>query len=69
MGGAIAEGNFTPAAEFNVWCDPEAAQRVFHSGLDVTMVGLDVTHKAILRPAESRTSSAQRERSAPSSPS
>jgi inosine-uridine nucleoside N-ribohydrolase len=51
MGGAIAEGNFTPAAEFNVWCDPEAAQRVFSSGLDVTMAGLDVTHKAILGPA------------------
>ncbi len=50
MGGAIAEGNFTPAAEFNVWCDPEAAQRVFRSGLDVTMVGLDVTHKAVLGP-------------------
>jgi inosine-uridine nucleoside N-ribohydrolase len=48
MGGSIAEGNFTPAAEFNIWCDPEAAQRVFSSGLDVTMVGLDVTHKAIL---------------------
>ncbi|HUF01140.1 MAG TPA: nucleoside hydrolase, partial [Gaiellaceae bacterium] len=52
MGGAIGEGNFTPAAEFNVWCDPEAAQRVFSSGLDVTMVGLDVTHKAILGPKE-----------------
>lgn len=52
MGGAIAEGNFTPAAEFNVWCDPEAAQAVFRSGLDLTMVGLDVTHKAILGPAE-----------------
>jgi inosine-uridine nucleoside N-ribohydrolase len=51
MGGAIAEGNFTPAAEFNVWCDPEAAERVFRSGLDVTMVGLDVTHKALLGPA------------------
>jgi inosine-uridine nucleoside N-ribohydrolase len=50
MGGAIAEGNFTPAAEFNVWCDPEAAQRVFASGLDVTMCGLDVTHKALLGP-------------------
>jgi inosine-uridine nucleoside N-ribohydrolase len=50
MGGAIAEGNFTPAAEFNIWCDPEAAQRVFHSGLDVTMAGLDVTHKAMLGP-------------------
>jgi len=50
MGGAIAEGNVTPAAEFNVWADPEAAQRVFTSGLDVTMVGLDVTHKALLMP-------------------
>ena len=50
MGGAIAEGNYTPAAEFNVWCDPEAAQRVFSSGLDVTMAGLDVTHKALLGP-------------------
>jgi inosine-uridine nucleoside N-ribohydrolase len=48
MGGAIAEGNVTPAAEFNVWCDPEAAQRVFESGLDVTMIGLDVTHKALM---------------------
>jgi inosine-uridine nucleoside N-ribohydrolase len=51
MGGAIAEGNFTPAAEFNIWCDPEAAQLVFRSGLDVTMIGLDVTHRAILGPA------------------
>jgi inosine-uridine nucleoside N-ribohydrolase len=50
MGGAIAEGNYTPAAEFNIWCDPEAAQRVFSSGLDVTMAGLDVTHKALLGP-------------------
>jgi inosine-uridine nucleoside N-ribohydrolase len=51
MGGSIAEGNMTPAAEFNIWCDPEAAQRVFHSGLDVTMIGLDVTHQALLTPA------------------
>jgi inosine-uridine nucleoside N-ribohydrolase len=50
MGGSIAEGNMTPAAEFNVWADPEAAQRVFHSGLDVTMVGLDVTHRALVTP-------------------
>jgi inosine-uridine nucleoside N-ribohydrolase len=50
MGGSIAEGNITPAAEFNIWCDPEAAQRVFSSGLDVTMIGLDVTHKAVLGP-------------------
>jgi inosine-uridine nucleoside N-ribohydrolase len=48
MGGAIAEGNMTPAAEFNVWADPEAAHAVFHSGLDVTMIGLDVTHRALL---------------------
>jgi len=47
MGGAIAEGNVTPAAEFNIWCDPEAAARVFASGLDTTMIGLDVTHKAL----------------------
>src|SRR3712207_8888277 len=49
MGGAIAEGNVTPAAEFNIWVDPEAAARVFASGLDVTMFGLDVTHRALLR--------------------
>jgi len=53
MGGAIAEGNVTPAAEFNIWADPEAAARVFTSGIDVTMVGLDVTHKALFRPADS----------------
>src|SRR5207248_2273251 len=47
MGGAIAEGNVTPAAEFNIWADPEAAARVFASGIDVTMIGLDVTHKAL----------------------
>lgn len=50
MGGSIAEGNVTPAAEFNIWADPEAAHRVFSSALDVTMVGLDVTHKALLTP-------------------
>jgi purine nucleosidase/pyrimidine-specific ribonucleoside hydrolase len=52
MGGAIAEGNVTPAAEFNIWADPEAAHRVFTSGIDVTMVGLDVTHKALVSSAE-----------------
>ncbi|MEO8290260.1 MAG: nucleoside hydrolase [Gaiellaceae bacterium] len=52
MGGAIAEGNQTPAAEFNIWIDPEAASRVFTSGLDVTMVGLDVTNKAVLTGAD-----------------
>ncbi|HET9287987.1 MAG TPA: nucleoside hydrolase [Gaiella sp.] len=47
MGGAIAEGNMTPAAEFNVWADPEAAQAVLHAEVDVTMIGLDVTHRAV----------------------
>jgi inosine-uridine nucleoside N-ribohydrolase len=51
MGGAIAEGNVTPAAEFNIWADPEAAARVFSSGIDTTMVGLDVTHKALFTKA------------------
>ena len=49
MGGAIGEGNRTPAAEFNIWADPEAAQRVFVEGLDTTMVGLDVTHRALIK--------------------
>jgi inosine-uridine nucleoside N-ribohydrolase len=51
MGGAIGQGNVTPSAEFNVWFDPEAAYRVFTSGLDITMVGLDVTHRAMLSAA------------------
>lgn len=51
MGGAIAEGNVTPAAEFNIWADPEAAARVFASGIDVTMIGLDVTHRALFTSA------------------
>jgi inosine-uridine nucleoside N-ribohydrolase len=49
MGGSIAEGNITPAAEFNIWADPEAAARVFTSGIELTMVGLDVTHKALFK--------------------
>ena len=51
MGGAVGEGNRTPAAEFNIWADPEAAQRVFVEGLDTTMVGLDVTHRALIKDA------------------
>jgi pyrimidine-specific ribonucleoside hydrolase len=52
MGGAIAEGNMTPAAEFNIWADPEAADIVFRSPVDTTMIGLDVTHHAVTTPAE-----------------
>ncbi len=50
MGGAVGEGNRTPAAEFNIWADPEAARRVFESGIDMTMIGLDVTHQALITP-------------------
>ncbi|MHB8469363.1 MAG: nucleoside hydrolase [Gaiellaceae bacterium] len=47
MGGAIGEGNVSPAAEFNAFVDPEAAALVFGSGIPVTMIGLDVTHMAL----------------------
>ncbi|MBZ5535913.1 MAG: nucleoside hydrolase [Acidobacteriia bacterium] len=50
MGGAIAEGNTTPAAEFNIYVDPHAADIVFRSGVPVTMIGLDVTHQALVLP-------------------
>ena len=52
MGGSIAEGNITPSAEFNIYVDPEAAHIVFTSGIPITMVGLDVTHQALVRPAD-----------------
>jgi inosine-uridine nucleoside N-ribohydrolase len=48
MGGSIGEGNRTPAAEFNIWADPEAARRVFESGIPTVMMGLDVTHHALI---------------------
>jgi inosine-uridine nucleoside N-ribohydrolase len=52
MGGSIGLGNVTPAAEFNIWADPEAAARVFASGIELTMIGLDVTHQALLMDAD-----------------
>jgi inosine-uridine nucleoside N-ribohydrolase len=52
MGGSMGLGNTTPAAEFNVYVDPEAAREVFESGLPITMSGLDVTHQAGAGPEE-----------------
>jgi purine nucleosidase/pyrimidine-specific ribonucleoside hydrolase len=50
MGGAVAvPGNITPVAEFNVFADPEAAQRVFAAGLPLTLVPLDSTRQVLLR--------------------
>jgi len=46
MGGGTF-GNWTPAAEFNIYVDPEAAKKVFNSNVPITMFGLDVTHQAI----------------------
>jgi inosine-uridine nucleoside N-ribohydrolase len=50
MGGAIGLGNTTPAAEFNIYVDPEAAHVVFSCGRPLTMIGLDVTHQAQATP-------------------
>ncbi|MFC0180529.1 ribonucleoside hydrolase RihC [Thorsellia kenyensis] len=50
MGGSAGRGNHTPNAEFNIFIDPEAAKIVFHAGLPLVMVGLDVTRQAILPP-------------------
>ena len=48
MGGAVRGGNVLPTAEFNIWVDPEAGHIVTQSGIPMTMVGLDVTLKAVM---------------------
>ncbi|QWC00241.1 nucleoside hydrolase [Mycoplasmatota bacterium] len=50
MGGSYTNGNVSPAAEFNIFTDPEAAHIVFNSSLKVTMIGLDVTRKVLVLP-------------------
>ena len=52
MGGGYKVTNATPTAEFNIWYDPEAAQRVLNSGADVVFVPLDATHKACVSKAD-----------------
>ena len=52
MGGAFSGGNTTPATEFNIYVDPEAAEMVLHSGVPVVLCPLDVTHKAYITAEE-----------------
>ena len=52
MGGSATYGNATPAAEANIFCDPEAASTVFQSGVPIVMCGLDMTLKTVMSPAE-----------------
>lgn len=52
MGGSLSKGNMNGPGEFNVWADPHAAKIVFESGMDIVMVGLDVTLKALIGEGE-----------------
>ena len=52
MGGSATRGNRTPSAEYNIYADPEAAQAVFRSGIQIVMCGLEVTEQALLLPEE-----------------
>lgn len=52
MGGSVTFGNWTPAAEFNIFVDPEAAHKVFESGMHVKMCGINLTRQAILSTKE-----------------
>lgn len=54
MGGSTGRGNATPYAEFNILVDPEAANLVFESGVPITMIGLNVTHQALVTEAVQR---------------
>jgi purine nucleosidase len=50
MGGSTTLGNTSPAAEFNIFCDPHAASIVFSSGVKLTMFGLNLTHQCLATP-------------------
>ena len=66
MGGAFSEGgNITPAAEFNIYVDPEAAARVFACGAPITMIPLDCTHQALTTAVRIEKFRTMRNRSGP----
>ncbi len=52
MGGSLSGGNVTPAAEFNCYADPDAAERVLASGVPMRIIGLDATHQVLLQTSD-----------------